>query len=79
MKGVRYLHSFDQTRNPKNMTDSNTLQALILAAGMATAGGLIFEDPVPVDVNSGVQVPKIILDLLAVRLDAPRSFGEGIQ
>ena len=57
------------------MTDTNTLQALLMAAGMATAGGVIFEEPASIDSISALQAPKTSLAQYAAKFDLQLLFA----
>jgi hypothetical protein len=61
------------------MTDTNTLQALLMAAGMATAGGVIFDEPASINAISAVQAPETSLARYAVKFDLQFLFAGGKQ
>ena len=55
--GARYPSYSNLTLTLNCMTDTNTLQALLMAAGMATAGGVIVDELASKVPRSGVRPP----------------------
>lgn len=57
------------------MTDTNTLQALIIAAGMATAGGITFDEPASKYATSGASEPDTSLTRCVVKFGLQSLFS----
>lgn len=61
------------------MTDTTTLQALLMAAGMATASGLIFDEPASEDLFLGVMAADTNPARYVAKFGLQLLFGKGKQ